>query len=197
MEYYEGIRAFHAKNQKAWRDWLSKNHLHEKSVWLIIFRKSSATKSVYYPEAVDEALCFGWIDSKPNKRDEESYYLFFSKRSPKSNWSKVNKLKVEKLIAQGQMTEAGYAAIAIAKQNGTWEALDKVEQLIVPDDLQALFNKNKQAFTYWQQFAPSSRRGILDWINNAKRPETRTKRIEETVRLASQNEKANQYVPKK
>lgn len=196
MEYYEGIRAFHAKNQKAWRDWLSKNHSGEKSVWLIIYRKSSATKSVYYPEAVDEALCFGWIDSKPNKRDEESYYLFFSKRSPKSNWSKVNKLKVEKLIAQGQMTEAGYAAIAIAKQNGTWEALDKVEQLIVPDDLQALFNKNKQAFTYWQQFAPSSRRGILDWINNAKRPETRAKRIEETVRLASQNEKANQYVRK-
>lgn len=196
MEYYEGIRAFHAKNQKAWRDWLSKNHSGEKSVWLIIYRKSSATKSVYYPEAVDEALCFGWIDSKPNKRDEESYYLFFSKRSPKSNWSKVNKLKVEKLIGQGQMTEAGYAAIAIAKQNGTWEALDKVEQLIVPDDLQALFNKNKQAFTYWQQFAPSSRRGILDWINNAKRPETRTKRIEETVRLASQNEKANQYVRK-
>ncbi|NBW38242.1 MAG: hypothetical protein EBR30_25120 [Cytophagia bacterium] len=196
MEYYEGIRAFHAKSQKAWRDWLSKNHSREKSVWLIIYRKSSAIKSVYYPEAVDEALCFGWIDSKPNKRDEESYYLFFSKRSPKSNWSKVNKLKVEKLIAQGQMTEAGYAAIAIAKQNGTWEALDKVEQLIVPDDLQALFNKNKQAFTYWQQFAPSSRRGILDWINNAKRPETRAKRIEETVRLASQNEKANQYVRK-
>jgi uncharacterized protein YdeI (YjbR/CyaY-like superfamily) len=196
MEYYEGIPAFHAKNQKAWRDWLSKNHLREKSVWLIIYRKRSATKSVYYPEAVDEALCFGWIDSKPNKRNEESYYQFFSKRNPKSNWSKVNKLKVEKLIAQGQMTELGYAAIAIAKQNGTWEALDKVEQLIVPDDLQALFDQNKQAFAYWQQFAPSSRRGILDWINNAKRPETRAKRIEETVRLASKNEKANQYVKK-
>lgn len=197
MEYYEGTPTFYAKNQKAWRDWLSKNHLTQKSVWLIIYKKSSATKSVYYPEAVDEALCFGWIDSKPNKRDEESYYQFFSKRNPKSNWSKVNKLKVEKLIAQKQMTEAGYEAIVIAKQNGTWEALDKVDQLVAPDELQVLFNKNPQAYANWQQFAPSSRRGILEWIYNAKRPETRTKRIEETVRLAAKNEKANQYVPKK
>jgi uncharacterized protein YdeI (YjbR/CyaY-like superfamily) len=197
MESYDGTPAFYAKNQKAWRDWLSKNHLTKKSVWLIIYKKSSATKSVYYPEAVDEALCFGWIDSKPNKRDNESYYQFFSKRSPKSNWSKVNKLKVEKLIAQDQITEAGYAAIAIAKQNGTWEALDKVDQLIIPDDLQALFDKNTKAYTYWQQFSPSSRRGILDWIYNAKRLETRLKRVEETVKLAAKNEKANQYIPKK
>jgi uncharacterized protein YdeI (YjbR/CyaY-like superfamily) len=196
MEYNNGIPAFYAKNQKAWRDWLSKNHVRKKSVWLIIYKKSSDTQSVYYPEAVDEALCFGWIDSKPNKRDEESYYQFFSKRSPKSNWSKVNKLKVEKLIAQNKMTEAGYAAIEIAKQNGTWEALEKVDQLIMPDDLQALFDKNPKAYTYWKEFSPSSRRGILDWIYNAKRPETRTKRIEETVRLATKNEKANQYVPK-
>lgn len=196
MEFHDGTPAFYAKSRKAWRDWLSKNHRSQKSVWLIIYKKNSNTKSVYYPEAVDEALCFGWIDSKPNKRDDESYYQFFSKRSPKSNWSKVNKLKVEKLIAEDLITEAGYEAIAIAKQNGTWEALDKVDQLIVPDDLQALFNKNSKAFANWQQFAPSSRRGILDWINNAKRPETRAKRVEETVRLAAKNEKANQFVKK-
>lgn len=191
MELYNGVPTFYAKTRKDWRKWLVKNHQSETSVWLIIYKKDSDTPSVYYPEAVDEALCFGWIDSKPNKRDENSYYQFFAKRNPKSNWSKVNKDKVATLIAQGLMQTEGLKMVDIAKQNGTWTALDEVDNITIPDDLRELFSKNKVAFEHWEQFSRSSKRGILEWILNAKKPETRQKRIEETVTLAAKNIKAN------
>lgn len=191
MELKNGIKTYYAKSQRAWRQWLEKNHDKEKSVWLIIYKKTSGIPTVYYPEAVDEALCFGWIDSKINKRDDESYYQYFAKRNSKSNWSKVNKEKVERLIAQGAMSPAGLESIDIAKANGKWQALDQVEEITIPDDLQALFNKDKTAHKNWQAFPRSAKRGILEWILNAKRPETRQKRIEETVSLAAKNIKAN------
>lgn len=191
MELYNGVPTFYAKTRKDWRKWLEKNHQSETSVWLIIYKKDSDTPSVYYPEAVDEALCFGWIDSKPNKRDENSYYQFFAKRNPKSNWSKVNKDKVATLIAQGLMQTEGLKMVDIAKQNGTWTALDEVDNITIPDDLRELFSKNKVALEHWEQFSRSSKRGILEWILNAKKPETRQKRIEETVTLAAKNIKAN------
>lgn len=198
MEVYNNVQTFHAKSRKEWRKWLEKNHSTEKSVWLVIYKKESEIPSVYYPEAVDEALCFGWIDSKPNKRDEDSYYQFFAKRNPKSNWSKVNKEKIAKLIEKGLMQSAGLEMIEIAKENGTWTALDEVENLIIPDDLQELFSDNKTAFENWERFPPSSKRGILEWILNAKKPETRQKRIEETVSLAEKDLRANHYrQPKK
>jgi len=193
MEIYNGIPTFYAETREAWRKWLKKNHKSEKSVWLIIYKKNSKIPSVYYPEAVDEALCFGWIDSKPNKRDEESYYQFFSKRNPKSNWSKVNKEKVSRLIEKGLMHSSGYEMIELAKQSGTWDALDGVENLTIPNELNDLFLKNKTAYKNWENFSRSSKRGILEWIMNAKREETRKKRIEETVKLASLNIKANHY----
>ncbi|WP_019498890.1 YdeI/OmpD-associated family protein [Pseudanabaena sp. PCC 6802] len=191
MEFKDGVKTFHAQSRQEWRDWLGANHQSEKSVWLIIYTKDSKVPSVYYPEAVDEALCFGWIDSKPNKRDDRSYYQFFAKRSPKSNWSKVNKEKVENLIVQNLMAPAGLEAIEIAKHNGTWTALDAVEDLIIPDDLQKEFDRNKTAWENWEKFPRSSKRGILEWIVGAKKPETRQKRINETVRLAGENIRAN------
>jgi uncharacterized protein YdeI (YjbR/CyaY-like superfamily) len=198
MEVYNNVQTFHAKSRKEWRKWLEKNHSTEKSVWLVIYKKESEIPSVYYPEAVDEALCFGWIDSKPNKRDEDSYYQFFAKRNPKSNWSKVNKEKIAKLIEKGLMQSAGLEMIEIAIENGTWTALDEVENLIIPDDLQELFSDNKTAFENWERFPSSSKRGILEWILNAKKPETRQKRIEETVSLAEKDIRANHYrQPKK
>ena len=198
MEIYNDVQTFHAKSRKEWRKWLEKNHSTEKSVWLIIYKKESEIPRVYYSEAVDEALCFGWIDSKPNKRNEDSYYQFFAKRNPKSNWSKVNKAKIAKLIEKGLMQSAGLEMIDLAKENGTWTALDKVENLIIPDDLQELFSDNKTAFENWERFPPSSKRGILEWILNAKKPETRQKRIEETVSLAEKDIRANHYrQPKK
>ena len=193
MERKDGIKTFHAPSRQAWRQWLEAHHLSEKAVWLIIYKKESSVPSVYYPEAVDEALCFGWIDSKPNKRDEESYYQFFSRRNPKSNWSKVNKAKVERLMAQGLIAPVGLKMIELAQQNGTWTALDDVEKLMVPDDLQQAFDHHPTAFAHWQKFPPSARRGILEWILNAKKTETRQKRIDETVRLAGENQRANQY----
>lgn len=193
MELHNNVKTFHAKTRKEWRKWLEKNHQSETSIWLIIYKKGSKTPSVYYPEAVDEALCFGWIDSKPNKIDENSYYQFFAKRNPKSNWSKVNKEKVKKLIEQGLMHSSGLKMIDIAKQNGAWTALDDVENITIPDDLNALFLKNKTAHKNWEKFPRSSKRGILEWIMNAKKTETRQKRIEETVRLAANNIKANHF----
>jgi uncharacterized protein YdeI (YjbR/CyaY-like superfamily) len=195
METKNNISTLHAKTRNAWRKWLLKNSASEKSIWLVIYHKESSTPSIYYPEAVDEALCFGWIDSKPNKRDHESYYQFFSKRNPKSKWSKVNKEKAARLIKAGLMTKQGIAMIALAKQTGTWDALNPVDSLEVPSDLAKAFGKNKIAFNHWRAFPPSTQRGILEWILNAKRSETRAKRIEETVSLALQNIRANQYRP--
>ncbi|MCF2505224.1 YdeI/OmpD-associated family protein [Dyadobacter sp. CY107] len=193
MELKDGVHTFYAKSQEDWRKWLEENHQSEKSVWLIIYKKDSGTPSVNYTNAVDEALCFGWIDSKPNKRDEGSYYQFFAKRNPKSNWSKVNKGKVERLLELGLMTQAGLEAIEIAKERGTWTALDDVDEMIIPEDLQMALDKNKTALAYFDNFPRSSKRGILEWIMNAKRPETRQKRIDETVELATKNVKANHF----
>ncbi len=188
--------AFYAPDRKAWRRWLQKNSAKEKAVWLILYRKASATKSVSYDEAVEEALCFGWIDSKPNKRDAESWFQFFAQRKPGSNWSAINKERVKKLTAQGLMTPQGMAAVETAKKNGAWTALDNVDALVLPDELKKALTANKTAAAHFEAFPPSAKKGILEWINNAKRSETQAKRIAETVTLAAKNERANQYKPK-
>lgn len=192
-ELKDGIKTYYAKSSKEWRKWLQKNGEKEKSVWLIIYKKDSGVSSVTYKEAVDEALCFGWIDSKPNLRDDKSYYQFFAKRNPKSKWSRVNKEKVAQLIKEGRMHKTGLASIELAKKTGTWTALDEVYNSIVPDDLQVALNKSKEALKNFNAFPRSSREIILGWIANAKKEETRTKRIEETVRLAEKNIRANHY----
>ncbi|MEM1323812.1 MAG: YdeI/OmpD-associated family protein [Bacteroidota bacterium] len=193
MELKDGKPTFQAPDRAAWRAWLQDHCAKEKGVWLIIYKKKSQQASVYYDEAVDEALCFGWIDSKPNKRDEESFYQYFSKRSPKSNWSRVNKEKIARLEAAGLIAEAGYEMIRIAKANGTWTALDDVENLVIPPDLQQAFDAQPIAWEHFSQFPRSTKRSILEWIFNAKRAPTREKRIKETVDLAAQNIRANQY----
>jgi len=196
QEIHRGTKAVSAPTRKIWRNWMAKYHEKETSVWLIIFHKKSRQASVYYDEAVEEALCFGWVDSVSNSRNEESSYLYFAKRKPKSNWSKANKDRVEKLTKLGLIMPAGQAMIDLAKQTGTWTALEVVDQLTIPSDMQKLFSKNKTAEKNFLAFPASTRRGILEWILNAKRPETRQKRIEETVTLAAQNIRANQYTKK-
>ncbi len=191
MEYYKNNKTIHAKSRKEWRSWLKKNHQIEKCVWLIIYHKKSDTPSVYYAEAVEEALCFGWIDSVGNKRDEESSYLYFSIRKPKSNWSKLNRERVEILSQKNLIAPAGQAMIDLAKQTGTWIALEKVENLEIPVEMQKLFTKNKKAFANFQAFSPSSKKHILQWILNAKKEETKLKRITQVVELAKENIKAN------
>lgn len=193
MELHNDLPTYHAKNRKEWRQWLAKNHQSEKSVWLIIYHKSSATPSVYYEEAVEEAICFGWIDSIAHKRDTESKYQFFAVRKPKSNWSKANRERAERMMAKKQMKPAGLAMVELAKKNGTWTALVDVQNSVIPPDLQAAFKKNKTAFKNFEAFPPSSKRIILEWILNAKKPETREQRIKQTVELAEKNIKANHY----
>lgn len=196
LELKDGKKTFYAKDRKAWRAWLQKNGDKERSIWLIIYRKAAEKPSVYYEEAVEEALCFGWIDSVANKRDEESRYQFFARRNPKSKWSGLNKSRVERLLKEGLMTPAGLALIEEAKRTGTWIALDEVEALTLPKELQDALKKNSKAAKYFDAFPPSVKRGILEWVSNAKRDETKEKRIAETIQLAEKNIRANQYVKK-
>lgn len=193
MEIYQDLPAVYAPSRNEWRAWLEANHLTQKAVWLIIYNQSSAVPSVYYPEAVEEALCFGWIDSKPNKRDDESRYQFFSKRKPKSPWSRINKDRIERLTEEGRMAPAGMEAVELAKTTGTWNTLDSVDNLEVPDDLQSALEASPMAKTHWENFPPSSKKIILQWILFAKTPATRQKRIAETVAKAEDNVRANHY----
>lgn len=193
MELKDGIKTFHARSRQDWRDWLFRYSEREKGLWLIIYKKDSGVPSVYYPDAVDEALCFGWIDSKPNKRDDRSYYQYFSVRNPRSYWSKVNKEKVERLLSEGRMAAPGLEMVRLAKESGTWNALDEVEALVVPGDLAEAFARHPGSAENFDAFPRSVKRGILEWIFQAKRAATRAKRIEETASKAKENIRANQY----
>ena len=196
MQIKESVKTFHAKTRKTWRKWLEKNHAKEKGVWLILYKKGNKVLCVNYVDAVEEALCFGWIDSIKKKRDEESSIQFFSKRKLKGNWAKSNRERVKKLIRQGLMTPAGQEMIDYAKKTGTWAASVETEKSVIPSDLKRRFDKNSKAFENFQKFPPSSKQLILRWILSAKKPETRQKRIEETVALAETNIRANHYTPK-
>ena len=188
MKKVNGVRTFNPANRSAWRKWLATNHTSIDPVCLVIFHKKSKTPNITYGEAVEEALCFGWIDNKGLKRDDESMYLQFCPRKEKSNWSKLNRERAEKMIQEGLMTEAGQIFIDIAKKSGKWEA--SLEADAIPPDLQKAFDKKKKAFQNFQAFAPSSKRLIIQWIIDAKKEETRQQRIEKTVTLAAQNIKA-------
>lgn len=178
------IDVFYPKSQTAWRKWLEKNHLSKQAVWLVYYTKKSAKKSITWSDAVDVALCFGWIDSKIIKVDEEASHHYFSRRKPKSTWSKINKDKVERLIASGQMAEAGMASIEVAKQNGSWTILDDVEALIIPPDLEAAFAGKPHSKEFYLSLGKSAQKLILSWLVLAKTPETRQKRLAEIVESA-------------
>ncbi len=189
MELHKNLKCIRAETERDWRNWLEENYASDQSVWLIIYKKESKVASVYYSEAVDQALCFGWIDSVPNKRDGDSYYILFSKRNPKSNWSQVNKNKVTKLEKLGLIHESGRRMIDLAKQTGTWNALDKVDALEEPDELMNLLNSSPMALANWRAFSKSYRRGILEWLLSAKKEETKSKRLTEILRLSEENNK--------
>ena len=189
----DGVRAFYAKDRRAWRTWLMDNHEKEEAVWIVFFKKGSGVPSINFDEALKEAICFGWIDSKPNKRDDKSYYQYFSRRNPKSNWSKVNKDLVNELQREGIMHQSGLAMVSLAKETGTWDALNDVDNLVVPEDLAQAFSAYPGSADHFSAFPRSVKRGILEWIFTAKRPETRKKRILETASMAAENRRANQY----
>lgn len=183
------IEIFYPATVAEWRDWLEENHIEQQAVWIVFYAKSSKKPSIRWSEAVDVALCFGWIDSKKISIDKETSHQYFCKRKAKSTWSKINKQKIELLTQQGLMANAGFKAIEIAKQNGSWTILDSVEELILPNDLKEALEAKPFAMEFYQGLSKSIKKGILMWLVLAKKTETRHKRITEIVELAAQNKK--------
>ena len=186
-------QSIHPKIRAEWRSWLAQNQTRKEGIWLIRYKKETGKPRVDYDEAVEEALCFGWIDSKPNKLDEERSLLWFAPRKAGTGWSKLNKDRVERLIEQGLMMPAGLAKVEAAKQDGSWNALDAIEALEIPPDLAQALTAYESAKQNFEAFPKSTKRGILEWIAAAKKPETRSKRIQETAQLANENIRANQW----
>ena len=183
----------HPLTRAEWRAWLDAHHEQDEGIWLIRYKKATGKPAVSYDEAVEEALCFGWVDSKPNKLDDERSLLWFAPRKPGSNWSRLNKERIARMEAAGKMTPAGRAKVEAAKADGSWTALDDVENLVVPEDLAEALASYPDAAAHFDAFPRSAKRGILEWILNAKRAPTRAKRIAETARLAQDNIRANQW----
>ena len=178
------------KTRSDLRKWLQAHYLQNQGVWLIKYKKSHKYY-LSYDDVVEECICFGWIDSLPRKLDEKRTMLYISPRKKGSNWSKANKERVKKLELAGLIQKAGLIKIEQAKKDGSWSFLDDVEALILPDDLKQAFSENQVAQKNFENFPPSSKRGILEWIKNAKRPETRAKRIQNTVQKATKGIRAN------
>ena len=193
MTHTDGFPIIAINSRAEWRNWLMDNHAHSNGVWLLFHKVATGKPTITYEEGVLEALCFGWIDSKGNKFDNDRSLLYYSPRNPRSNWSALNKTRVVMLLEQGLMMPAGQHMIDLAKQTGTWTALEEVDALTIPDDLQSALLANPPAEANFMAFPKSAKRGILEWILNAKRPDTRAKRIAETATLAAQNIRANQF----
>ena len=187
------IETYCPKSRIDWRKWLEKNHQSKQSVWLVYFKSSTKVASLSWSEAVDEALCFGWIDGTKKTIDQERYMQYFTKRKPNSSWSKVNKEKVAKLIQNDRMTKAGFDSIETAKKNGTWLLMDDVEKLIIPEDLKIALNKNEGSMQFFQSQSKSIKKAMLHWVVMAKGTETRKKRITEIARLAAKGIRPNQF----
>ena len=187
------IEIYCPASQQDWRDWLEVNHQSKQSVWLIYYKKKIDIPSITYEGAVDEALCFGWIDSTRKNLDQDKFMQYFCRRKPASVWSKVNKARVERLMAEGLMKPAGLQSVEKAKQNGSWNILDEVEEVIIPADLMKAFALNPGAADYFSGLSRSVRKMILQWLVLAKRPETRERRITEIAELAAQKLKPKQF----
>jgi uncharacterized protein YdeI (YjbR/CyaY-like superfamily) len=183
----------HPTTRAQWRAWLAAHHLEPDGVWVISWKKATGKPAVTYGDAVEEALCVGWVDSKPASLDDDRGLLWFSPRRPRSGWSRPNKERVERLVAAGLMEPAGLAVVAAARADGSWSMLDAVEDLLEPDDLARALDAEPRARAAWDGFPRSARRGILEWIVQAKRAETRAARVATTVSEARDGRRANQW----
>lgn len=178
-----------ASTAAEWRAWLERNRESAREVWLVLYHKDSGVPSLRYHEAIEHALCYGWIDGLHRRRDAHSSQLRFSPRTPRSTWSRVNRERAVRMTELGLMTEHGQAAIDLAKARGTWQTVP--DDGSVPADLADRLHRDPTARANFERFPPSSRRLILEWIAAAKRPDTRRRRIERTVALAAVNVRAN------
>ncbi len=187
------IETFCPTSRPEWRQWLTENHRTKQSVWLIYYSRQSDVPTVTYQEAVDEALCFGWIDSTKKSLGNGAAMQFFCQRKPKSVWSRINKGKIQRLISDNLLMPAGYESISKAKQNGSWTILDEVEELKIPEDLAEALTTQPGAEEYFLKLSKSVKKGMLQWLVLAKRPDTRQKRIAEIAELAAQQLKPKQF----
>jgi uncharacterized protein YdeI (YjbR/CyaY-like superfamily) len=184
-----------AETVSDWHRWLASNHRRSEGAWLVSWRKHTRRPAMSYDEAVCEALIVGWVDSVPRKLDDDRTMLYFAPRKPGSGWSAPNKQRIERLERAGRMKAAGARVVAAARADGSWSKLDAVDALEVPDDLAAALDARPPARERFEGFPRSTRRGILEWVTSAKRPETRAKRVRETAELAQRGERANQWRP--
>ena len=183
-------RLVHFENRAEWRAWLEENHATADEIWLVHYKKHTGKPGLTLADAVEEALCFGWIDGVLKPIDDEKYALRYSPRRKGSVWSETNKRRVAKLIRQGYMTEAGLAKVREAKTNGEWRAAALREDAAnIPDDLKQALKTNAQARRHFDRLAPSRKRQYIYWITSAKTDKTRQRRIQETVKLVAANKK--------
>ena len=190
MGIVDRFEEFHPLARTEWRGWLEANHESSPGVWFVYFKKHTARPRVSYEDAVSEALCYGWIDSLQRRLDEDRTKLLFTPRKAGSVWSKPNKIRVDRMIAEGLMTDAGFAKIDAARKDGSWNALDEVDKLVMPDDLVTALEKDEAAARNFEAFSPSATKAILYWLSAAKRNETRVTRIGKIVRMAAANKRA-------
>lgn len=190
MEAKRAMKQVYVKDRKEWRDWLSKNHNKETDVWLVYYKKETGRPTIKYGDSVEEALCFGWIDSIIKKIDEEKYVRKFTPRKPDSYWSEPNKQRVEKMIRIGRMTPFGLSKIEAAKKSGLWDKNARPQLLfeMLPEFEEAL-KKNSRAKEIFEKLSSSHKKQYLGWIEVAKRPETKEKRIKEAITLLEKGEK--------
>lgn len=193
----DSIKTYYPKTKQDLRKWLEKNHVTQDAVWLIFYKKHTGKPTVNWSDAVDEALCFGWIDSKAETIDDNTFRQYFCKRKPNSTWSKINKQKIENLMSQGLMTPSGLIVIEVARQNGSWTILDAVEELIIPQDLEEAFAKLDNSKDYFSSLSKSKKKVLLQWIALAKTDTTRQRRIFEIAENASQQQQPKQFRLKK
>ncbi|MBW8769715.1 MAG: YdeI/OmpD-associated family protein [Gemmatimonadetes bacterium] len=191
----DSLEQVYVPDRAAWRRWLTKQHGRSPGIWLVFDKKSSRADRLAYGDAVEEALCFGWIDSLVRGIDDARYAQLFTPRKPKSTWSRSNKVRVERLLAEGLMAAAGLASIELAKANGSWESLDAVEAFVMPDDLAAALAAVPGAAEKFAAFSPSARKAYLHWISQAVRAETRAKRIQEVAGHAGAGRKTRHLEP--
>ena len=180
-----GDERFQPSDRAAWRAWLAANHAASSGVWATTYRRAAGKPVVSYEDLVEEALCFGWIDSRPGKLDDERTMLRFTPRKRGSAWSRYNKERVERLIANGSMAPAGLAAIESARADGSWDALNDVDQMRVPEDLAAALAGDPAASRGFKAMSDSTKKPILFWVVSAKREETRKRRIAEILRYVA------------
>jgi uncharacterized protein YdeI (YjbR/CyaY-like superfamily) len=186
----DGGERFQPATLADWRDWLAANHARTAGVWLVTRKASAPGASIGYEESVEQALCFGWVDSQAKGLDAERTMLWFAPRRSRSGWARTNKQRIERLTAAGLMAPAGQAVIDAAKADGSWTLLDDVEDLVVPADLAAAFDAHPGARENWDAFPRSPRRAMLVWLVQAKRPQTRAKRVAEIAERAAAGERA-------